>query len=171
MTKIQLGGGLQSYEHPDYESIDIIPSKDVRWEWDLEKGLPKRTWAHIEDGYYTAPEYKVFPDNTVDEILAFHVLEHIHNLIPLMDELHDALKPDGFLHIKVPNAHHIKAAWSDPTHIRAFTPETFDYFTHATITAYPYTTKEWVIQQGYPKVNGSEGDWWEIEVIMRPVKK
>jgi len=28
-----------------------------------------------------------FKDNSVDEILAYHVLEHIHNFIPLMHDL------------------------------------------------------------------------------------
>lgn len=168
--KIQLGGGLQSYEHPDHLSIDIIPSKDVKWAWDLERGLPKTRSVGTSDGTnYNEYWNKVIDDNSVDEILAKHVLEHIHNLIPLMDECHDALKIDGKMIIKVPNAYHIRAAWSDPTHCRAFVAETFDYFTHETIAAYPYTKKEWIILKR--EVRGTPpDDLWEIYCEMRPVK-
>jgi len=159
--RVNLGAGLQAYEHPGYVSVDRIQSEGIDIVWDCERGLPIKAdaWAYK----------KVFDDNTVDEFLCKHFLEHIGNLLSLMDEMWDALKPGGILHIYVPNANHIRAAWSDPTHVRCFTPETFDYWTHATLAAYPYTNKEWEIVER--KVNGTPpDDLWEIEVIMSPVK-
>jgi SAM-dependent methyltransferase len=65
----------------------------------------------------------------VSVIAADNLLEHIRNLIPLMNDCHDALAPTGRMHITVPNAaKSLDAAFSDPTHVRAFTPQTWDYF-------------------------------------------
>ncbi len=65
----------------------------------------------------------------VSVIAADNLLEHIGNLIPLMNDCHDALLPSGRMHITVPNAaKSLDAAFSDPTHVRAFTPQTWDYF-------------------------------------------
>ena len=82
--------------------------------------------AHdLEDGL---PAHWVAAD-PADVIIADNVFEHINNLIPLLNDCHKMLaRRGGRLHITVPNAaRSLAAAWSDPTHVRAFTPETFDY--------------------------------------------
>jgi len=162
--KVNLGAGRQAYEHSGYVSVDIIPSDGIDYIWDCENGLPKRL-----DG--SGNLIKVFPDNTVDEFLCRHFLEHIRNLISFIDELWDALKPNGILHIFVPNAECPRAAWGDPTHVRAFSVISFSYFTKEALVAYPYTDKPWRIDEGYPRINGTPpDDLWEIEIIMRPDK-
>ena len=170
--KVNLGAGRQAYEHPGYINVDIIGSDDINFVWDCNNGLPRQTWKKVDEEYVTNTEYKVFPDNTVDEFLCKHFLEHLttEGFMRLMDEMWDALKPDGILHVLVPNAEHIRAADSDPTHRKRFTRWTFDYFTKESLAAYPYTEKPWKILDGYPKVNGSEGDWWELEWILQPDK-
>ena len=173
MEKVNLGGGRQSYEHPGYVSVDRIKSDGVNIVWDLESGLPKKFIHDLvssSGSYGPTYEVSVFPDDSVDEFLSKHCFEHVRNLLPLMDEIWDALKPDGTLHVMVPNGHHIRAAYSDPTHVRTFVPETFQYWTQESLNAYPYTDKAWRIHDGYPKVNGADDDWWEIEVKMSPVK-
>jgi SAM-dependent methyltransferase len=105
--KLHLGCGN------DYKKgyINIDASKDVNPDkvWNLEKTpLP-------------------FKDNSVDEVLAFHVLEHINNFIPLMHELHRICRKDALIWIKTP----FYSSWgqfNDPTHVRFFTPFTFNYF-------------------------------------------
>lgn len=159
MIGVNLGSGYESYGHSDYITVDRLSIPGVNIQWDLENGLP------MKDGS------KVFQDNTVDCFFARHVLEHIRNLIPLMDEMWDALKNGGILHIYVPNGHHVEAAYADPTHVRTFVPKTFEYFTKKSLIVYPYTTKMWRIHDGYPIVNGTPpDDLWEIECIMSPVK-
>jgi SAM-dependent methyltransferase len=64
------------------------------------------------------------PDNSVDFILASHVLEHLRNWKELMPELHRILKPRGCLHIKVPEGR-CRAAIADPTHCNFFVPESW----------------------------------------------
>jgi predicted SAM-dependent methyltransferase len=68
-----------------------------------------------------------FKDNSIDEILAEHVLEHINNFIPLMHDLRRICKNGTIIKIKVP----FYSSWgqyNDPTHVRFFTPFTFNYF-------------------------------------------
>ena len=43
-----------------------------------------------------------FGDNTVDEIILFHVLEHITDRYGLIRECWRVLKPNGILHMKLP---------------------------------------------------------------------
>jgi SAM-dependent methyltransferase len=69
-----------------------------------------------------------FADSTVDHMVASHVLEHIHNLIPLMNEIWRVLKPGAELAVAVPVFPH-EEAFQDPTHVRYFVPKTFLYFT------------------------------------------
>ena len=68
-----------------------------------------------------------FKDNSVDEILANHVIEHVRNFIPLMHEIHRISKNGAKIKIRTP----FYSAWgqfNDPTHVRFFTPWTFEYF-------------------------------------------
>ena len=82
-----------------------------------------------------------FKDNSVDEILAFHVLEHIKNFIPLMHDLHRVCKNGSIIKIKTP----FYSAWgqyNDPTHVRFFSPRTFTYFQKGTYSHEVGTDKD-----------------------------
>ena len=104
--KLHLGCGknkLDGYINCDISS-EVKPDKIVN----LEKRLP-------------------FKNNSVDEIIIEHVLEHINNFVPWMHELHRVCKNGSIIKIKVP----FYSSWgqfNDPTHVRFFTPFTFDYF-------------------------------------------
>lgn len=105
--KLQIGCGndkRKGYLNLD-SSEEVKP--DVRW--NLEKvPLP-------------------FKRNQFNEILANHVLEHIVSLVPLIHELHRICKRNAIIKIKTP----FYSSWgqfNDPTHVRFFTPWTFNYF-------------------------------------------
>lgn len=156
---VDLGSGRQAMEVQNYIHVDIADLTHIEYVHDLNNGLPKNS---VGD--------PIFCD--VDEFRAHHIFEHIdvRNFIPLLNEIWDALKSGGILKVYVPNATHVEAAWSDPTHVRAFTPKTFWYFTKEGNSAYPYTDKTWhYIKE--PTVNGTEGDWWEIECWLSPDKQ
>ena len=68
-----------------------------------------------------------FKDNSVDEIIANHVLEHINNFIPLVKEMHRICKRGAKIYIRVP-FYAGWGQWNDPTHVRFFSLYTFDYF-------------------------------------------
>lgn len=106
--KIDIGCGIRKSGH-EYIGIDKVNLPGVDIVLDLENGLLP------------------FSTNSVDEVVAFHILEHIHNYIPLLEEIWRILKPGASLMVKVPNYKH-SSAYSDPTHIRFFTTQSFNFF-------------------------------------------
>jgi len=107
MIKLNLGCGkkhLKGYINVD-KSKEVNPDKIV----DLEKPL-------------------LFEDNSIDEVVGNHILEHIKNFIPLIHELHRVCKNGAILKFTVPFYASL-GAHDDPTHVRFFSPFTFNYFT------------------------------------------
>lgn len=84
-----------------------------------------------------------FDDNTVSEIRLFHVIEHIHHVLPLMEELYRVAQPGCQCTVRVPHGSS-DDAWTDPTHVRPYFPGSFDYFSQ------PFY---WRADYGY------RGDW------------
>lgn len=85
-----------------------------------------------------------FPDNHFDEIIAIDFFEHILYPIPVLNECYRVIKKDGILEIEVPKGmsdDYLK----DPTHVRPFIAETFDYFTNETICTH-YGVSKWNLQ-------------------------
>lgn len=70
-----------------------------------------------------------FSDSSVAEIVTRHFLEHVTDLIFVMSEIWRVLKPNARVHIEVPVVP-CKDAYTDPTHKRFFTDETFKFFEH-----------------------------------------
>lgn len=68
-----------------------------------------------------------------DYITLWHVLEHLHDLQGYFDKIKEALKPDGYLIIALPNVNSIDAsyfktdweAYDVPRHLWHFSPITF----------------------------------------------
>lgn len=104
--KLHIGCGNQKLE--GYLNCDLSPEVHPDKVVDLEKNLP-------------------FKDNSVEEVIANHVLEHVNNFIPLMHELHRVCKKGAIIKIRAPFYSYV-SYYSDPTHVRFFTPWTFKYF-------------------------------------------
>jgi SAM-dependent methyltransferase len=68
-----------------------------------------------------------FEDNSVDRIHMYHVLEHLHDPLFKVEELHRILKPGGKLYIRVPHFSSM-GAFSDMTHVRPFGHGSFQCF-------------------------------------------
>lgn len=77
-----------------------------------------------------------FEDNSVYEIHCSHFVEHVTDLIKFMEECHRILVPLGTMTIITPY-YTSERAWQDPTHVRAITDVTFNYF-----------DKEWLKNNG-----------------------
>lgn len=88
--------------------LDVVAHGNVDVVADLRRGLP-------------------FPDRSVDRVYAVHVLEHLPDLVPLLNELHRVLVPGGILHAMSPHWQHVNAV-ADPTHVRFFDVQTFKWF-------------------------------------------
>jgi predicted SAM-dependent methyltransferase len=69
-----------------------------------------------------------FDDSTVEEIYCGHLVEHLIDFIPFMNECYRVLKPEGRMTILAPYYTAIQAT-QDPTHVRYINENTFLYFT------------------------------------------
>ncbi|MDP9396941.1 MAG: BON domain-containing class I SAM-dependent methyltransferase [Actinomycetota bacterium] len=67
-----------------------------------------------------------FRSGSVDRIFAVHVLEHLLDFLPLLDECWRLLRPGGILHVLSPDWRHVNAV-ADPTHVRYLDVQTFKY--------------------------------------------
>ena len=81
-----------------------------------------------------------FEESTFDEIYVDNVLEHLVDVMKVMEELHRISKPHGIIIIKVPYFRS-RYASIDPTHKHFFTVESFTYFdpSHIHHTLYNYS--------------------------------
>lgn len=101
-------------------------------------GKYKEGWINLDNNPKCNPDIlhdlNKFPypflDNHFDEILASHILEHVDNILDVLDELYRISKPNAKIIIRVPHwSDH--SSYSDFTHVRSFSSESFDYFERA----------------------------------------
>jgi hypothetical protein len=110
MKKLNIGCGFSKIE--GYWNIDKMSDCNPDQVVDLEKPWP-------------------FQDNSISEILASHVLEHLgqetDQFLLIMKEMYRVCQDGAKIMIQVPHHNH----WtfhSDPTHVRKILPETFLLF-------------------------------------------
>lgn len=86
-----------------------------------------------------------FPDNSADEVHAYHFFEHIPDVPALLIELRRVLKPTGFIEVVVP---HFSNAYfySDYTHKNFFGLYSFSYW-----------VKDSLLQRKVPNYNVNTG--------------
>lgn len=89
-----------------------------------------------------------FEDDTFDEMYGSHVIEHILDTLPLMQELHRIAKKDCMLTFRLPYGSS-DDAWENPTHVRPYFLHSFGYFSQ------PFYWRE---DYGY------RGDWQVVEL-------
>lgn len=91
-----------------------------------------------------------FEDDSFDEIYASHLLEHIRNPLPLMQELHRICRDGAKAHFRTPHGSH-DDAFEDPTHYRQYFQNSYYFFSQP---AY------WRADYGY------RGDWQPEEIVL-----
>lgn len=109
-------------------TLDMLDLPDIDVVCNLNEGFP------------------FLPDNSVDEIYSHNTLEHIDNLLFLMNEIHRVLKPGGKKVLFVPHFSN-PYYYSDPTHHHYFGLYTFYYFSdnqsglHRQVPSFYFTRK------------------------------
>ncbi|MGY1423792.1 class I SAM-dependent methyltransferase [Bacillus cereus] len=93
-------------------------------------------------------------DNSIDEFLASHLLEHIQEPLDLMEDLHRIAKPNATMVCRVPYGSS-DDAFEDPTHIRQFFLNSFSYFSQPIYWRADYGYRgDWQIDKLSLVVNG-----------------
>lgn len=110
--------GWKHHDQFDFDGIDYV--FDLNDKWPLE-------------------------DNSCTSLIGCHILEHLRDFMHFHNEAHRVLKPGGTLYLETPSAHGpIDLIWSDPTHIRPYTPHSWiNYLTIDGIDKFGYTDKCW----------------------------
>jgi len=104
---MKLNLGCCDSHMPGYVNVDRMQPADVVT--DLSKPWP---WE----------------DNSVDEIVARDIIEHLPDKILTMNEIWRVLKPGGVAKILVPTTDG-PGAWQDPTHLSWWHRNSFWYYT------------------------------------------
>ncbi len=103
---------------------------------DVGSGGTKQRATSVGVDMYPAPGVNVladlrgrlpFADRSVDRVYAVHVLEHVIDLVPVMNELHRVVADGGVLHVLSPHWRSIGAV-ADPTHVKYLDVQTFKWF-------------------------------------------
>lgn len=123
---------------------------------DLGCGRRKRSgWTGVDSNPAVSPDVlhslDVFPypfkDSSVDEIVMDNCLEHLHEQLKVMEELHRISKPGALITLHVP---YFRAHWAynDQTHVRFFSVETFYHYdpAHPYSEIYPYIKAKFTVE-------------------------
>lgn len=103
--KLNIGAGAERF--PGFKNVDFDERENPDYNFNVEKDV----WP--------------FEDNSVEEIIANHVLEHLGDgFMHCMQEMYRVLKHGSSIHIRVPHHRH-NSYYADPTHKRTIMAETF----------------------------------------------
>jgi len=146
MLRLNLGCG--SVKHDGFTNVDILDNDNV----DIVHDLNQIPWP--------------FEDESIEEIIAEDVLEHLQDTPAIMNEMWRILEDGATATIQVPDViRNPQSAYTDPTHIRFFTDRTFDYWDENTEFGekygYYYDNKYSIIHKSFPYGN--------VKVVMQKV--
>jgi hypothetical protein len=128
--------------------LNIGCGRDLKEGWDNIDNNHLPGTIHVDLDYGFPDEFK---DDTYDEMLASHVLEHIVAILPLMETLHRIAKPECKLTIRVPFGSS-DDAFEDPTHVRQYFLKSFMYYS----------------QPAYYRADyGYRGDWRVDHIVLK----
>jgi predicted SAM-dependent methyltransferase len=101
--------GCGANKTPGAFGIDCLPGPGV----DLVHDLNTTPWP--------------LQDSSFDRIVCAHVVEHLNNLVGVMEEIHRVGKPGAHVTIVTPHFSSLNS-WEDPTHVRHFARRSFSFF-------------------------------------------
>jgi SAM-dependent methyltransferase len=109
-TRLHLGCGRSIL--PGWVNVDAVAGPDVDVVHDLDA---------------CADRPLPFDDDSVDELLGSHLLEHLHHPLPFMQELHRVARAGATAWFHVPYGSS-DDAFEDPTHVRQYFVNSWIYF-------------------------------------------
>ncbi len=120
-TRMNLGSG-KDYR-PGWLNVDVLEraGPDLLLDLSTPLALPLHTTTRFGDAVDV-------DSDSMEEIVASNVLEHVADLPGLMSNLLQLLREGGRLLIEVP-CEGAPTAWQDPTHVRAMNEHSWVYYT------------------------------------------
>lgn len=152
---MRLNLGASDRHFPGFSSVDRVEPAD--WVVDLEKAWP-------------------WPDSSIDEIIAFDIVEHLADRIHTMNQLHRVLKAGARATIEVPNASKGAGFYQDPTHKSPWVMNSFQYFQDGSFAhqrfakAYGITARFKVLELHEREYQDVHEKVWKITAVLEAVK-
>jgi len=112
-------------------------------------------------------EHKGFHDKfwgKVEGIRSHHCIEHLDTIIPLMNDVYKVMKKNALFELSTPLAG-TKEWYQDPTHKRAYVPESFLYF--AKDSPFKKEQNEYGISARFEIIKNEVVDNWQLEVALK----
>ncbi len=153
--KLNVGCGRQTLGD-GWENLDkeALPGVDVVF--DLE-----------ECGRVSLP----FPDSVVSEFLLSHTIEHIRNVLPMMEELWRVAKPGAKMTVRCPYGSS-DDAWEDPTHVRPYFLSSFGYFSQPFYWRADYDYRgDWAVKTVTLVLTEKRPNWLSEADIVRAINR
>lgn len=157
MSRLDIGGGYAPA--PGHINIDIVPEADIVW--DLNLGLPIKE-VPTEFGTRNGRTWNF--DTPIEGIRCHQVLEHLTGIILVLNDCYEVLKEGAVMEISTPLAGTTQA-FQDPTHVRCYVPETFQYFLEN--SPFNKEQREYLITARFKLVSCEVLDGWNLNVVLQ----
>lgn len=151
--RLNLGAADRPFE--GYLSVDLAPPADIIADLSL-------AWP--------------WPTSSVDELLAFDIIEHIADRIHFMNELHRVMRPGARATIETPNASRGAGYFQDPTHKSPWVLNSFQYYEDGSYAvqrlakSYGITARFKIIELSEREYQDVHEKVWKIRAILEAVK-
>lgn len=117
-----------------------------------------------------------WPDSSVEEIVAYDIIEHIADRVHFMNELHRVMCAGAKATIETPNASRGAGYFQDPTHKSPWCLNSFQYFQddsfahHRLAKSYGITARFKIVSLGETKYQDAHEEVWKIRAVLEAVK-
>ncbi len=101
-------------------------------------------------------------DNSVDEVYASHLIEHVDDVLAFMGEVWRVCKPGALVYFRFPHGSAPFLTWKDPTHRRGVYLAMFEYFDPTTLDGQLwgyYHPAKFKIERRYLNFNLNADTW------------
>lgn len=155
---MRLNLGCCDRPFPGFIGVDIAPGPGV----DQIVNLAEYPWP--------------WESNSVVEIIAFDLIEHLPDRIKTWNELHRVLAPGGIARIEVPNAAKGAGFYQDPQHVSPYCLNSFQYIQHGSFAhqrlakSYGITAAFRIVELGETKYQDTHEEVWKIKAVLECIK-
>ena len=158
-------------QKPTIRRLNLGCGRDVRTGWTNLDAMPLPGVDVVADLERCADTPLPFANDTFDELLLSHVIEHIEATLPLMQECWRIAKPGALAIVRVPHGSSDNA-WEDPTHVRPYFLGSFNYFTQPFYHQADYGYRgDWLPRRHTVVVRRKGREDWTAQQVMEAERR